>query len=176
MSADRSVDKHDYAALCRSLAAWLIGESQGAHRELKRGETADRLLEIAAILTPSHGGEYVKRYGENDVTPSSTAAINRGWLSEARCPNRNCDDGRIITYHNGEAELEQCQWCEEKAAVLNALPSAIGEPECRALYDELLYAVSRKHQNESRHETALRYIRQAEQSGTGTEAKSATKS
>jgi hypothetical protein len=46
---------HDYPALCRSLAAWLIGESQGAHRELKRGDTADRLLEIAALLSPQAG-------------------------------------------------------------------------------------------------------------------------
>lgn len=29
-------------------------------------------------------------------------------------------------------------------------------------YDELLYAVGNKHPNETRHETALRYIRQAE--------------
>ena len=32
----------------------------------------------------------------------------------------------------------------------------------RGLYNELLYAVARKYEGESRHETALRYIREAE--------------
>lgn len=34
--------------------------------------------------------------------------------------------------------------------------------ELRAKYHELLYAVANKYPNETRHETALRYIRQAE--------------
>jgi hypothetical protein len=34
--------------------------------------------------------------------------------------------------------------------------------ELRALYWELLYAVSKKHPEETRHQTALRYIQQAE--------------
>jgi hypothetical protein len=34
--------------------------------------------------------------------------------------------------------------------------------ELEKLYYELLYAVERKFENESRHETALRYIREAE--------------
>lgn len=34
--------------------------------------------------------------------------------------------------------------------------------EARKLYDDLLFAVERKHPNESRHETARRYIRNAE--------------
>ena len=33
----------------------------------------------------------------------------------------------------------------------------------RRLYDELLYAVETKHEGETRHETALRYIREREQ-------------
>lgn len=32
----------------------------------------------------------------------------------------------------------------------------------RSLYNELLYAVERKHDGETRHETALRYIQEAE--------------
>ena len=32
----------------------------------------------------------------------------------------------------------------------------------RGLYNELLYAVERKHDHETRHETALRYIREGE--------------
>jgi hypothetical protein len=34
--------------------------------------------------------------------------------------------------------------------------------ELEAKYNELLFAVAHKHPGESRHETALRYIRQAE--------------
>lgn len=51
---------------------------------------------------------------------------------------------------------------------LNALLSSLeGTPETptadiSAKYHELLYQVSRKHPGESRHETALRYIQQAE--------------
>lgn len=38
------------------------------------------------------------------------------------------------------------------------------------LYDELIYAVERKFPGESRHETALRYIREAERRATEGEA------
>ena len=41
-------------------------------------------------------------------------------------------------------------------------------------YLELLYAVSRKFPNETRHETALRYIREAEQRATDGVAKEST--
>jgi hypothetical protein len=37
------------------------------------------------------------------------------------------------------------------------------EPDYKAKYFELLFAVGLKHAGESRHETALRYIRQAEE-------------
>lgn len=41
--------------------------------------------------------------------------------------------------------------------------------EVKAKYYELLYAVSIKHPNETRHETALRYIKQAEAHTNGPE-------
>lgn len=40
----------------------------------------------------------------------------------------------------------------------------------RALYEELLYQVATKHPGESRHETAKRYIRNAENRPDSTEA------
>ena len=45
--------------------------------------------------------------------------------------------------------------------------------ELRAKYHELVFAVSRKHDGETRHDTALRYIREAEEtsSATGDECK-----
>lgn len=39
-----------------------------------------------------------------------------------------------------------------------------GLDELRANYDELIYAVARKYEGETRHETALRYIREREAS------------
>jgi len=48
--------------------------------------------------------------------------------------------------------------------------------ELEKKYYELIYAVATKHPNESRHETALRYIREREEhagSGSQVEAKDA---
>lgn len=42
--------------------------------------------------------------------------------------------------------------------------------EAAEKYNELLYAVATKHPGESRHETALRYIRQAETSSNNCQA------
>lgn len=39
------------------------------------------------------------------------------------------------------------------------------------MYNELIYAVGRKYPNECRHETALRYIREAEQEDNSTASK-----
>ena len=46
---------------------------------------------------------------------------------------------------------------------LQALPEQ--EPLANDLYNELLFAVARVHPNETRHQTALRYIQQAESGG-----------
>lgn len=42
--------------------------------------------------------------------------------------------------------------------------------DLRAKYNELLMAVGRKHEGETRHQTALRYIRQAEEVNITAEA------
>jgi hypothetical protein len=58
-------------------------------------------------------------------------------------------------------------------AILAQLEAAQAVPDGR--YDELIYAVARKFPGETRHETALRYIRQAEanaNSGSPAAAKS----
>ena len=51
-----------------------------------------------------------------------------------------------------------------RAAALKALEEAARarESELCRLYQELLFAVAKKHPGETRHATALRYIRQAE--------------
>lgn len=67
------------------------------------------------------------------------------------------------------AELEEdlkCAWSSARA-IDNARMAD------RKAYEELIYAVERKFPNETRHETALRYIRQAEEranSGSPTDA------
>jgi hypothetical protein len=47
---------------------------------------------------------------------------------------------------------EYCDWLVQPAPV-------------QELYNELLFAVARVHPNETRHQTALRYIQQAESGG-----------
>jgi hypothetical protein len=47
---------------------------------------------------------------------------------------------------------------------------AVPDKDYKALYCELLYQVSTKHPDETRHETALRYIRQAEDRTCGVSA------
>lgn len=44
----------------------------------------------------------------------------------------------------------------------------------RKLYNELLYAVARKYPGETRHQTALRYIQQAERGNTQEDARTST--
>lgn len=65
----------------------------------------------------------------------------------------------------------RCPPCQDKLQVWNRqlVTDAMkqGEaspPDYQALYFELLYAVGNKYPGESRHDTALRYIRKAEQS------------
>lgn len=53
---------------------------------------------------------------------------------------------------------------DEAAAMLAGEPTA---QDYQALYHELLLAVGNKWPNETRHQTALRHIQQAERGGTG---------
>jgi hypothetical protein len=48
------------------------------------------------------------------------------------------------------------------AALLSAGPARV-EPDYKALYHELLFAVGNKYPDETRHQTALKYIRRAEE-------------
>ena len=61
---------------------------------------------------------------------------------------------------HGWPEIHQCRQCTIWKL----------ETECTELnkkYDELIYAVARVFSNETRHETALRYIREAEARAIG---------
>lgn len=62
----------------------------------------------------------------------------------------------------------ECKVCGRKGSANEVLTShklADSEPDIEALYYELLYAVASAYPDESRHETALRYIQQAETHG-----------
>ena len=66
--------------------------------------------------------------------------------------------------------LDRLLYCEKSCNcfgrdAITALEAALAEPEPDAIaakYNELLMAVAQKHPDETRHETALRYITQAE--------------
>ena len=63
--------------------------------------------------------------------------------------------GLVERLRNGEAPLADPNLNDEAADEIERL---------REKYNELLYAVGNKHADETRHETALRYIKQAERS------------
>src|SRR5688500_1930865 len=99
---------HDYPALCRSLASWLLGQSQGEHRELKRDEIADRLLEMAAVLTqpntlPASTLKVLRRaeravaaYGHAEYLRQDIAALidaHLTWSESERCSQMHPREG-----------------------------------------------------------------------------------
>lgn len=54
------------------------------------------------------------------IVPEEGALLAmRGLLETARCPNTTCQDG-VIAHQVGEQEWEpeQCQWCDERQAML----------------------------------------------------------
>jgi len=118
--------------------------------------------------------------------PPPTAATNRGPC--AVCGGDVIHSCPWYTPGGHYPLHEACNRLLEAASSKPAAPSCICgngfNPECEAhhlniqspdfekLYNELLYAVARKFPGESRHATALRYIREAEARGSGTAASS----
>ena len=77
--------------------------------------------------------------------------------ADAYC-NHQCDDTQDHLPELGRTRRELKRHLFEQPASMGPEPK---------LYYELLYAVESKHPNETRHETALRHIRNAENSGDG---------
>lgn len=71
--------------------------------------------------------------------------------------NRRCQsaEARVVQLESGYDELR---------TITNRYRARVEALE--AAYHELIFAVVRKHQNESRHQTALRYIREQEEGGS----------
>ena len=74
--------------------------------------------------------------------------------------------GEIPETEKHKTQFRTMSWHEFNIWVLNYVAQA--EKEARKPYDELIYAVSNKYPNETRHQTALRYIRSTEQGGEAT--------
>jgi hypothetical protein len=69
---------------------------------------------------------------------------------------KSIDEAKRLQHVADNAPIFQQMLLEERSTHTAALEARA------AAYNELLFAVSRKHPDETRHETALRYIRQAE--------------
>lgn len=65
---------------------------------------------------------------------------------------------------HGHLETDFCESCRDADRRDNA--------KLREDYNELLYHVAKKHPDETRHQTALRYIKQAETSDNSVASKS----
>ena len=89
------------------------------------------------------------------LPPAPPPATPRGDGSEGRYSEGIMGDGACILYDGQPVPIE------DVVALLNA-PQNGKKEDVQALYYELLYAVGQKYQGESRHQTALRYIQQAE--------------
>ena len=48
----------------------------------------------------------------------------KGMLDHLGCVNNNCNSGMIETFHMGEPQHEQCQWCCETDSIKAALDAA----------------------------------------------------
>jgi len=85
------------------------------------------------------------------------------WLGDKR---NGYNNGRVSDYWFG--------WKER--AMHDARPKGQSETRgIRRLYEELVFAVGNKHPGETRHQTALRYIQQAEKSDVSSATSAALK-
>jgi len=99
---------------------------------------------------------------EPAVAPPVVPVVESTWrtVNGARC--ENC--GNVLTAHY------QQMYCNHP--VVQVVASQV-EQDYKALYFELLYQVGNKHSGESRHQTALRYIREREAPSNIANSKSA---
>jgi len=111
-----------------------------------------------------HGHYYRTRHGESEPVPCPVCASIERLTSQAITISHLLAEAGIgpCTLAEGVRQL----WVQrEDAKEQRAAVRAEGEREgqgTKRLYYELLFAVSKKYPNESRHDTALRYIHEAE--------------
>ena len=137
-------------------AAWLhdvLEDSDLTPEALEAAGISERVILAVRHLTryePWIYGPYIDRLRAGQIAAQVKVADLRDHLTPA------CPDSLRPRY---EAAL----------ALLGAALPVVGDaPRCewREKYHELLFAVGKKHPGESRHETALRYIQEAERPST----------
>ena len=72
------------------------------------------------------------------------------------------EEATIVAPESIDAEWKECGKCGERRVQFCDQPTPV-----EILYNELLHAVESKHPEETRHQTALRYIRERESGGSG---------
>jgi len=104
-----------------------------------------------------------------------------GWFVKCpKCGNNCCNggfgnmdkDGNPLPWNTQDKDAQPCDMCPTAYAVQDALHGEINvKVNYEELYYELLFQVESVHEGETRHQTALRYIKEREHSKTECEAK-----
>lgn len=94
-------------------------------------------------------------YVECPKCGSNSCGGGRGWVDK---------DGKALPWNTKQEDRQPCDICDFAYGVQKGLEMITNPPEndYEKLYHELIYQVESKHPNESRHETALRYIKERE--------------
>ena len=158
----------------------------------KRSELRERLFKLrSAASANSTGFATISIEALNDVDAAAKAieselaqARHDQWIvwegdeSEGRWRCLMCGAKRQGEDDTGPEGLEHAYNCGMVGTTIWAFDKIIQARNdleaqraelalLRSKYDELLYAVATKHENETRHETALRYIREQENKPSG---------
>lgn len=107
------------------------------------------------------------KYYLQDGEPVYQFSVDK--LNEAL--SKSPDEPKKITLEEAVAQVKQMQiqMIEEELLrltgreVMRPNQKSVGEQSTQELYNELIYQVGMKHDGETRHQTALRYIKQAEE-------------
>ena len=132
---------------------------------VKKGKEKGWDMDITGVeKRQQDSAKQTPRYTVSDARPSLSEipyhCHEHGWwsaLKESGCPS--CVSVSRKRIRQLEADLAAAREALEKA---EAELERIKGTRIKELYYELLYQVCNKYSNETRHQTALRYIRQAE--------------
>jgi len=121
-------------------------------------------------MRTAKGSEFwvVVKCGDNDLTPHMYAERWKAEYDVAEWKHLLCGAPKPDILAYGPADEATTTAVLTKEQLAEAQRTGVIEPnaiqaDARKKYEELIYAVGMKFPGESRHETALRYIRQAEE-------------
>ena len=131
---------------------------------------------VMRAATPSHADEAMfARDADGEYVLPTVYATFFGWQAATEQGKRQpLTDDRIgdmaDNYNTGRAQGDyDFARAIEAAHGITATPKGNQPADLQDKYNELLYAVGMKWPDETRHETALRYIRKAEAPGTNSQ-------